>query len=266
MLDVVARQAVPNQASHGEIVVRPGGSTVVAARAAAALDARVCVIGRVGADAAGKMIASALRDDGIDAVFAVDPDASTGCFVAAGKTIVADRGASAGFRPADVPSPLKADAVLVSGYALLQSGTQEAGRAAIVRARSSWIAVGAGSAGLVHAGGPTRFDALARGANAVFVNEEEAVALTGEGGAEAADSLAQRYRLACVTRGRDGATAVLDGERVAAHPSTRVEHALPGAGDAFAAVVLISLVRGQDLQDALAAACEAGARVAGNGS
>lgn len=63
-----------------------------------------------------------------------------------------------------------------------------------------------------------------------------------------------------------GQPRVLDGERAAAHPSTRAERALPGAGDAFAAVLLISLVHGQDLQDALAAACEAGARVAANGS
>ena len=55
-------------------------------------------------------------------------------------------GASARLAPDDLPATLEAGAVLVSGYTLLQRGSEPAARAAIERARTAWLAVDAGSA------------------------------------------------------------------------------------------------------------------------
>ena len=72
-------------------------------------------------------------------------DAPTGCVVVVGGTsIVADPGASARLAPDDLPATLEAGAVLVSGYTLLQRGSEPAARAALERARTDWLAVDVG--------------------------------------------------------------------------------------------------------------------------
>jgi sugar/nucleoside kinase (ribokinase family) len=65
-----------------------------------------------------------------------------------------------------------------------------------------------------------------------------------------------------VTCGADGAVAVLDGHLETSRPEP-VDNARPvGAGDAFAAGLLVALVRGAGLRDALEAGCSLGATVA----
>ena len=50
----------------------------------------------------------------------------------------------------------------------------------------------------------------------MIANEETARRLTGRNGEPAVRVLAERYRLACVTSGEDGAVAILDGQLEAA--------------------------------------------------
>ena len=74
--------------------------------------------------------------------------------------------------------------------------------------------------------------------------------------------LGRSFKLACVTSGADGAVAVLDGRLETSRPDP-VDSAGPvGAGDAFAAGLLVALARGADLRDALEAGCRLGATVA----
>jgi ribokinase len=68
----------------------------------------------------------------------------------------------------------------------------------------------------------------------------------------------ERYRLVCVTHGADGATATLDGVREHRRPPARVEGLATGAGDAFAAGLLLGLTRGLSLGDALELGCRLG--------
>jgi sugar/nucleoside kinase (ribokinase family) len=103
---------------------------------------------------------------------------------------------------------------------------------------------------------------LPDGVDAVLVDETEAQRLTGAEPEAAARALGRSFRLACVTRGPAGAVAVLDGrlETAATEP---VDAARPvGAGDAFAACLLLALAGGADLREALTAACRVGATVA----
>jgi sugar/nucleoside kinase (ribokinase family) len=87
--------------------------------------------------------------------------------------------------------------------------------------------------------------------------------LTGSEAEPAASALGKRYRLVCVTRGARGAIGVLDG-RSALASTEPVEGDVPGAGDAFAAAVLVALASGRPLDEALVAGCRAG-RVAAGG-
>jgi sugar/nucleoside kinase (ribokinase family) len=65
-----------------------------------------------------------------------------------------------------------------------------------------------------------------------------------------------------VTRGAAGAVAALAG-RLEASPAPAIQAAgSAGAGDAFAAGLLVTLARGAELADALETACRLGATVA----
>jgi len=257
MLDGALPAPVEGGRVHGRIDLRAGGSAANAAIAAASLGARAAVIGRVGADPAGRLVADALAAAGVEPLLARDARAHTGCVVVVGGTsIVADPGASVRLAPQDLPPTLEAGAVLVSGYSLLQPGPEPAARAALERARTECLAVDAASARLVATFGADRFLEATSPAGILLANVEEARALTGLDAAEAALALARRYRIACVKLGRAGALAAADGQitRAEVQPLDRADTL--GAGDAFAGGFLFFLSRGVDLAAALGAGCD----------
>jgi sugar/nucleoside kinase (ribokinase family) len=251
---------------HGRVGLQPGGTSANAAVWAAATGATTRVHGRVGADLVGRLLRTELEVRGVEAALVDDPDAPSGTmlvvFEAGERSMVADRGANGRLAPADLPLALEAGAVLVSGYLLLQEGAREAGREAIRRSRTEWIGVEAASWPLVEAVGAEGFDELATGATVVLANEREARSLTSMGPVAAAGALGERYRAACVKRGAEGAVLVLDGQMYEAVPEVVEEHDPTGAGDAFDGVLLASLARGIDPEEALQQACRAGASVA----
>jgi ribokinase len=216
------------------ISLRAGGSAANAAVWAAQLGARTTLIGRVGDDLAGQALAAALEDRGIDLQVSVDEEAATGTFVLLHGQRFVDRGANGFLAPEHLPGTIEADVVAVSPY--LQPATASA---AVDRARSRWTAA---------LGKPLL------GANAVVLSELE----TDEG----VHTLAERFRLACVTLGELGAIAVLDGEEASASAPAAQAAEATGAGDAFAAALLVELARGAPLRDALDAACRCGAEAA----
>jgi ribokinase len=243
--DVMVDVAAAGSGHAAAIEVSAGGSAVNAAVAATASGADATVIGRVGNDLGGRALRAALEDRGVRAELSVDADARTGTFLVVDGQIRADRGANARFEPAHLPE-LEADVVLVSGYL-----PAETVAAAVERATATWVA-------LV----PGLLDPLPDGADAVLVNDIEARRLTGLGAREAAVALGRTFRLACVTRGRAGALAVLDGSLESSTPEPVDGAGGVGAGDAFAASLLVALARGDGLRNALAAASRAGAAVA----
>ena len=257
MLDGALPAPVAGGRVHGRIELRAGGSAANAALAAARLGARAAVIGRVGVDAAGRLVADTLAAAGVEPLLARDPEARTGCVVVIGGTsVVADPGASVRLAPHDLPPTLEARAVLVSGYSLLQAGPEAAARAALERSRTDWLAVDAGSARLVAAFGVDRFLEATAMADVLLANAEEARTLTGLSADQAALTLARQYRVVCVKLGRAGAIAA-SGEdivQVEVQPVDRADTL--GAGDAFAGGFLLSLSRGVDLASALRAGCD----------
>jgi 2-dehydro-3-deoxygluconokinase len=261
MVDVVcAELPAPGERVHSDVLVRPGGSAVNAAFAAAEAGATATVVGRVGSDATGDLIAAALMERGVVARLARDPELPTGAAVAlGGATVVAQRGANARLSPEDVPDELAAaDALFVSGFALLQSGSAAGARAALERFGGRWAGIDLASPRLA----VRADDEVTSGATVVFATADEARALTGAAPEEAARVLSARFAVACVKLGADGAVAAADGA-VERRSAARVERRSPfGAGDAFAGAFLVALANGAPLGAALELACEAGARAA----
>ena len=258
MLDGSLPAPVVGGRVHGRIELRAGGSAANVALAAARHGASAAVVGRVGADPAGRLVTDALAAGGVEPLLALDTEARTGCVVVVGGTsIVADPGASARLAPDDLPATLEAGAVLISGYSLLQPGSEEAARAAFERARTDCLAVDAASARLVAAFGVDRFLEATATAGVLLANAEEAQTLTALEGEDAALELARRYRVVCVKLGRDGAIAASgeDVVRAEVEPLDRADTL--GAGDAFAGGLLVSLVRGSELDVAVRAGCDA---------
>ena len=264
MIDIVCAE-MPSRGSrvHAGVSIGAGGSAVNAAKCAVAEGAEACVVGRVGNDPAGDLVRATLAANGIEAQLARDPDLPTGAVVALrgdeSVSIIADRGANARLSLADVPNPLEGDVVLVSGFALFQSGSADAARAALERFKGNWTAVDLATPGLA-AGAD--LDCLAKGANVLFATAEEAKAVTGAAPDEAAHALASRFSIVCVKLGAEGALAVHGDQLERHHPSPVVRRSPFGAGDAFAAAFLVSLARDDSLAQALQLASEAGARAA----
>jgi sugar/nucleoside kinase (ribokinase family) len=261
LVDVTAAGLVPGEVVHGPVRLQPGGTPVNAAFAAAAIGASCVVVGRVGADPAGTMLRASLLVAGIDAHLAGDGRTPTGMYLETGagegRSIVADRGASACLAVDDIPDPLVAGAVLVSGYALLHDDTAPAASAALRRARARHTALLLAAPGLLRRLGPDEVRRRAAGADVLLANAEEARALTGHDPDAAVAELARSYGLACVTSGADGAVAAAaGGPLVRSRPSAPLPGDVTGAGDAFAAYFLVALVRGASLQEALDAACQ----------
>lgn len=268
MLDVhVAAGALARGGDvHGRVRVMPGGTSANAAVGAAWAGASVAVVGAVGEDPAGHVLVTSLRDRGVDVGGLVPSSEPTGTMLvvveAGERSMVADRGANAALRVDDLPPTLRAGAVLVSGYLLLQEPTTETAIEALARADAPLVAVEAASWPLVAAFGADRLLEAASAATVVFANAEEARALTGREPAEAAAELGTRFRIAAVKCGDRGALVCVDGE-VRHHGVDPVLEVDPtGAGDAFDGVFLSSLARGEDPAAAADAACRAGAIVA----
>jgi ribokinase len=254
-VDVICdRMPQPGKRMHAEAVLRAGGSSINAVLTAAKLGAAASVICRVGDDAAGDLVGATLAAAGVDARLARDPQLPTGVAVAFEDAVVADRGANAALAPADIPIELAGDALLVSGFALFQSGSRDAARVALGRFRGKWTAVDVAS--------PRLADRDVE-ANVVFATAAEARAMTGLDAEAAARELARTFDVVCVKLGpEEGALAVsgMQRERVAVRA---VASASPfGAGDAFAAAFLVSLAGGGSLGAALERACAYGARAA----
>ena len=260
LVDVVSEEAPGrDERLHAPVAIRAGGSAANAAVWAVELGASATVVGRIGADASGDLVERVLTEKGIEARVAREPDVFTGVAVALGSSVVAWPAASSRLAPEDVPDPLPGDALLVSGFSLFQVASAFGARAGLERFDGRWMAVDLASPRLAAA---ADLDELCGGANVILATAEEARAVTGSEPDDAVRELAVRFGVACVKLGEEGALAA-QGDQVVHAQSDRVERRSRfGAGDAFAAALLVTLSEGQPLEQALDAACAAGARAA----
>jgi sugar/nucleoside kinase (ribokinase family) len=268
MLDVQASTGALARGGdvHGRVLVRPGGTSANAAVWATWAGAAAGVVGAVGRDLTGDLLAGSLRARGVDTSALVRCDDMSGVMLvvteAGERSMAADRGANARLAEDDLPAPLEAGAILVSGYLLLQEPGHEVALAALATATTPLLSIETASWPVLEAFGADRFFAETERVDLLLANEEEARVLCDRDGLDAAKALGERFRLVAVKRGRDGAALCVEGDLVEAPGDEVVALDPTGAGDAFDGVLLAGLSRGDEPAAALAAACRAGGLVA----
>jgi ribokinase len=239
-LDLVARAKRlprPGETVSGARFSRvPGGKGANQAVAAARMGAEVALVGCVGRDELADEALAGLREAGVEERWHVK-DAPTGIALvtvdSAGETtIVVAPGANAELRPDDL-SPGEGQAVLCQ---------QEIPAETVARAAEL------GSRFFLNAA-PARDGAPE--AELTIVNRLEL------------ETLGERSGLVCLTLGAEGAVLLENGREVArAEPPPVDAVDGTGAGDAFTACLVVSLLEGRPRKDSLRRACAAGALAA----
>jgi sugar/nucleoside kinase (ribokinase family) len=231
----------------------------------ASLGATPTLVGRVGDDPAGRLVAGELTAAGVTCVLAVDPAAGT-CWVVVlvdghgQRAMLSDRGAGRRLRPADLPPGLLAGArhLHLSGYVLLDPASRPAGTAMLAAARAAGLTTSVDPQGAVPITDPADFLDLVRGVDLLLPNTDELVTLTGSPEPGSATALLAAVGAVAVTRGAAGASWV-DEDGVLTEPAERVECVdTTGAGDAFNAALLHARLAGSSPREALRAGVTAG--------
>jgi ribokinase len=239
-LDLVARAERlprPGETVSGASFARvPGGKGANQAVAAARLGAEVSLVGCVGRDELAEQALAGLREARVEERWLVK-DAPTGIALitvdAAGETtIVVAPGANAELRPDDL-SLRNTDAVLCQQEIPAETVAQAAELAPRFFLNAAPAREGAPEAELT------------------IVNRLEL------------EALGERAGLVCLTLGAEGAVLLEDGQEVArAQPPTVEAVDGTGAGDAFTACLVVSLLEGRTREEGLRRACAAGALAA----
>jgi sugar/nucleoside kinase (ribokinase family) len=248
-----------------------GGSAANVAAWLAAIDVSTAFLGRVGADSFGQAAIDALRAAGVTVYAGADADRPTGTCVVlvhpdGERSMLPDPGANASLRPEHLGAEPFAWAshLHLSAYTLFSKDSRAAGLAAQNRAREvgMTVSVDAASAGPLTTVGVDNFLTWTSGANLLFANLDEAVAITGASDPRAAaEGLTSHYSEVVVKLGAAGAMWARDGVGQVQAAGSAVEVVdTTGAGDAFAAGFLSVRLRDDDPKAALEAGTALAAR------
>jgi sugar/nucleoside kinase (ribokinase family) len=229
LLDVVVRLEQPLVAGDDQLAVTrtgAGGQAANVAAWAASLGARARYVGKVGDDAAGKLVSAELAELGVE--IAGPRQGRTGVVVSltssGERSMASDRGAAVDLRAEELDRAwFHADVLHVSGYALHREPlARAAARAAdLARAHGAQLSLDISTWTLADDDFRARVRAL--GPDVVFASERERAAV---------GDLETRWVL---KHGRRGIT--VDGREYRARETTVVD--ATGAGDALAAGFLV---------------------------
>jgi ribokinase len=235
----------------------PGGKGANQAVAAAKLGAATTLIGRVGKDAFGAELRAFLAAQGVGLTFVKDTEAHTGTAIItlanADNTIVVVPGANAMVDADDVAVPVLAGGdIAVSQFEIPLSAIA----AFFKRARTAGATTILNPAPAMPAGAE-----LLDLVDILILNETELGLLTGTElrdtddhvrFADAARSLAGGGKIVCVTLGKRGVLALIDGEPLSIPGRTVTAIDTTGAGDCFVGALAAQLAGGRPIRDALA--------------
>lgn len=217
---------------------------------------------------------SVLRDLGVRPQLSEHPTLTTGTIVIVvegeQRTMLTDRGANAGLQVDAVTDELLAEAGVLhlTGYSLVDAFSSDDLAALIERAHTHGVLVSLdpGSAGFIADYGVDAFRAALRGVDVLLPNLAEARLLAGltdenaPADAVLAETLLDLAPAVVLTHGAGAVVVARQGESTASIDVEAIEAVDPtGAGDAFTAGLLTSLLYGADLVEA----ARAGVRVAG---
>lgn len=260
-MDVVAtaerHPRIGETVAGNAVLYFPGGKGANQAVAAAKLGAATALIGRLGKDAFGQELRTFLAAQGVDLSFVKDTaEAHTGTAIItvadADNTIVVVSGANAMVSPEDVAAPALAKSdIAVSQFEIPQAPIT----AFFKRARTAGVTT------ILNPAPARTFDQeLLDLVDILVLNETELGFLTGRELRDADDharfidaarSLAVTDRIICVTLGKRGALALVEGELLMV-PGREVKAVdTTGAGDCFVGALAAQLAGGSNLRDAL---------------
>jgi ribokinase len=251
----------------GAVRLGPGGSAANVAAWTVAAGGRARLVAGRGDDLAGRLLAAALAERGVELVPDGPAPAASGAMLvvmeAGERTFVADPGANLHLAEADVAAALAgAGAVFVSGYPLLRPATRPAATAAAAAAGRAGLpaVVDAASWPLLEGGAGEPVLAAAALAGTLLANRDEAATLAGRPDPGAAGArLAARVGTVVVKCGPAGVLVCAGDRPPAPVPAPAVAAVdVTGAGDAFAAAWLAARAGGADPVEA----ARAGARLA----
>jgi sugar/nucleoside kinase (ribokinase family) len=275
MVDVVAHlngPLEPGSDTPAPIAFHGGGAAANVAAWLAADGCGATFVGRVGDDAAGREAVVRLSELGVDPVVSVDDARPTGCCMvlvdpAGERTMIPSVGANSGLGAGDpfATLPARADALYLSGYALLDPGSRPfaLGALALARQRNWLIAVDAASAAPLRRVGPADFLGWLPAGVVLLANDDEARVLVGEAGAAGAARLAAHVGAAVVKSGAAGASFHDANGSVRAPASPVRVYDTIGAGDAFAAGFLRARLTGGEPVDWLGSGLRLAAQAVG---
>lgn len=268
-LDVVVRPertVAVGSDTRSSVRVMEGGAGANTAEWLVACGARAVLVGRIGADAAGRQVRDQLVHAGVACALAMDPDAPTCCVVviidAEGRrTMLPDRGASARLQPEDLDAALLPDAahLHLSGYVLLDPGSRPAGRAVLAAARAAGLSTSVDPQAAALLVDVDAFLDDVHGIDLLLPNADELQALTGSVNPADATVLLDHVGAVATTAGAHGA-AWVDRAGVLTTPAVSAPYVDPtGCGDAFNAGLLSAWLAGAGPGAALRAGITAGA-------
>jgi ribokinase len=271
MVDVAV--AAPSLARGGDVAgavrLGPGGSAANVAVWGVAAGARARLVAGRGDDLAGRLLAAALAERGVELrPEAAGPGASGAILVvteAGERSFVADPGANLRLAEADVAAAVDgAGAVFVSGYPLLRPATRAAAESAAAAAGRAGVpaVVDAASWPLLDGDAGRPVLAAAALAGTLLANRDEAAVLAGRADpAQAGAELAARVGTVVVKCGPAGVLVCAADRPPAPVPAPATAAVdVTGAGDAFAAGYLAARAGGADPVEAAGAGTALAAR------
>lgn len=247
---------------------RPGGSGANQAVWLGSMGTSVSFVARVGAADKGHLEAY-FKGFHVDPLLIADAQRPSGMLVTivdadGERSFLTDRGANLMLSPSDMPDWILESTALVvfSGYSYFA----EVPRAAVLyltqeaRLRGIPVAVDAASVGFLNEVGPKNFIEWTRDASVLFVNRDEALALSGSIELDVQMKvLGASYERVVIKRGALGAAVGGAGGVLCSLPAPEVDVVdTTGAGDAFAAAFLTAQFKGEALEASLAAGIAAG--------
>jgi sugar/nucleoside kinase (ribokinase family) len=266
---------IPRLPAAGELVMADrllltiGGCAANAAVDLVKMGLRAAIVGRVGGDIFGRIVAELLRDAGVDVgALRVSPNADTSQTLivnVAGqdRRFIHTFGANAEFSAADVPLPLatRCRALYLGGYLLMPKVVQEE----LVPVFAATRQAGVKTVLDVATPGPAdylpRLEKLLPHVDVFLPNNHEAELITGERDPVKQAELFHRLgaKTAVVTLGGEGAVLVSDRLRLRSGVFTVPFVDGSGGGDAFDAGYLYGLLHNLEAEDCLRLASALGA-------
>lgn len=254
--------------TSASITRHPGGSACNTAAWLGWLGAPVDLVGRVGAGDADRH-ASALRASGVEPYLDEDPTLPTGTIVIVvdgeTRTMLTDRGANATLPPSAVTDALLNEAAVLhlTGYSLFDAFSLDDVAALVERAHAhgAIVTFDPGSTGFIADFGVERFRTALAGIDILLPNLDEGRMLADcHDRGEVVEALLHYCPAVVITGGAGSVLVARRGEPVVEVPVQAQQAVDPtGAGDAFTAGLIDSMLRDATVADAAAA----GVRCAG---